>query len=86
MDDVEGEPASACGSGLSRFGRAPGRHLAAAWAGRHPGVTDEEQGIYRAEVSTIMIALTDIMVDVRTMLGHIEGDDDEAQEEGLPDA
>lgn len=49
-------------------------------------MTDEEQGIYRAEVSAIMIALTDIMVDVRTVLGYIEGDDDEAQEEDLPDA
>lgn len=33
-----------------------------------------------------MIALGDIMVDVKTILGAIEGDDDEAEEEDLPDA
>lgn len=44
---------------------------------------DEEQGIHRGEVSAIMIALTDLMVDVRTILGYIEGDDGEAQEEDL---
>ena len=47
---------------------------------------DEEQVIYRGEVSAMMIALTDIMVDVRTILGYLEGDDDEAEEEDLPDA
>ncbi len=47
---------------------------------------DEEQGIYRGEVSTIMIALSDLLVDVKTILRYIEGDDDEAEEEDLPDA
>jgi hypothetical protein len=47
---------------------------------------DEEQGIYLGEVQSILIALADIHVGVRTVLGHIEGDDDEEEEEGFPDA
>jgi hypothetical protein len=47
----------------------------------------DEQGIYRGEVLAIMGALADLTVDVRTILRHIEGgDEDEAQEEDLPDA
>ena len=46
---------------------------------------DEEQGIYRGEVRSMMIALADITVDVRTILRHIEGDDDGEEEENLPD-
>ena len=46
---------------------------------------DEEQGIYRGEVRSIMIALADITVDVKTVLGYIEGDNDEEEEEDLPD-
>ncbi len=46
---------------------------------------DEEQGIYRGEVRSIMIALADLTVDVRTVLGYIEGEDDEEEEENLPD-
>ena len=46
---------------------------------------DEEQGIYRGEVRSIMIALADLMVDVRTILGYIQGEDDEAEEEDFPD-
>jgi hypothetical protein len=34
----------------------------------------------------MMLALADISVDIRTILRHIEGEDDEAQEEDLPDA
>ena len=47
---------------------------------------DEAQGIYRGEVETIMFALADITVEVRTILSYIEGGDDEEEEEGLPDA
>lgn len=47
---------------------------------------NEEQGIYRGEVRSIMIALADITVEVRTILGYIEGEDDEEEEEDLPDA
>lgn len=46
---------------------------------------DEEEGIYRGEVRSIMIALADLTVDVRTILGYIEGDDDEEKEEDFPD-
>jgi hypothetical protein len=46
----------------------------------------DEQGIYRAEVSAIMIALADLIVDVKTILRYIEGEDDEEEEEDLPDA
>jgi hypothetical protein len=43
---------------------------------------EEERGIYRGEVTTIMIALADIDVNVRKILAYIEGaDDDEAEEE-----
>jgi hypothetical protein len=58
---------------------------------RHPAPSgtvhevDEEQGIYRGEVRSIMIALADITVDVRTILGYFEGDDDEEEEEGFSD-
>ena len=47
---------------------------------------DEEQGIYRGEVETIMFALADITVAVRTILSFIEGDGHEEEEEDLPDA
>lgn len=33
-----------------------------------------------------MIALADIAVGVATILRYLEGDDDEEEEEGLPDA
>ena len=42
---------------------------------------DEEQGIYRGEVITIMGALADVHVKVDRILAYIEGDDDEAEEE-----
>ena len=47
---------------------------------------DEEQGIYRGEVRSIMFALADITVDLKTILGLLEGDDYEEEEEDLPDA
>lgn len=50
---------------------------------------EEEQGIYRGEVTTMMIALADISVNVTRILAYIEGDDDEeaSEEEGpAPDA
>ena len=46
---------------------------------------DEEEGIYRGEVRSIMIALAFIMDEVRTILGYLEGDDDEEEKEDLPD-
>ena len=50
---------------------------------------EEEQGIYRGEVTAIMIKLADIDVNVRKILGYIQGDDDEweeEEEEDPPDA
>ena len=44
---------------------------------------DEEQGIYRGEVESIMVAPADLTVDVRTILGYFEGDDGELAS-GLP--
>jgi hypothetical protein len=48
---------------------------------------DEEVGIYRGEVLTIMGAIADIDVNVRQILAYMEGDDgdDEEEEEDLPD-
>ncbi len=47
----------------------------------------EEQGIYRGQVIEIMGALADLKVDVKTILGYIEREDDgEEEEEDLPDA
>jgi hypothetical protein len=42
---------------------------------------DEEHGIYRGEVTTIMGALADLRVDVAKILWYIEGDDDDEWEE-----
>jgi hypothetical protein len=49
---------------------------------------DEEQGIYRGEVITMMGALADINVKVTRILAYIEGDDgeEEAEEDPAPDA
>jgi hypothetical protein len=53
--------------------------------GRHPGSVDEEQGIYRGEVTAIMLSLADIRDGVDRILSYIEGEDDEEEEEDLPD-
>ena len=42
---------------------------------------EEEQGIYRGEVMTMMGALADIRVDVSRILAYIEGDDGEEEAE-----
>ena len=43
---------------------------------------DDDQGIYRIEVLAIMGALADLHVNVETILGYFEGEeDDEAEEE-----
>ncbi|MFL5936000.1 MAG: hypothetical protein ACJ744_09235 [Gaiellaceae bacterium] len=42
---------------------------------------DEEQGIYRGEVTTIMGVLVDVNVKVDRILAYIEGGDDEEEEE-----
>ena len=47
---------------------------------------EEAQGIYRGEVRSIMVALATIMGEVRTILGYLEGDDDEEEAEDLPDS
>jgi len=48
---------------------------------------DDERGIYRIEVLSIIGALPDLTVDVRKILRYIEGDDDsEAEEEDLPES
>ena len=52
---------------------------------RHPFRVDEEQGIYRGEVRSILIAPADLTVDLRTILGYIEGDEGEEEAEDLPD-
>ena len=46
---------------------------------------EEEQGIYRGEVRSVMIALADLTVDVKTILDYIEGDDFEEEAEDLPE-
>jgi hypothetical protein len=48
---------------------------------------DEEQGIYRGEVTEMIGALADIKVAVLRILSYIEGEDEdeeEAEEEGRP--
>ncbi len=48
---------------------------------------DDEQGIYRIEVLSIIGALADLTVDIRQILRYIEGDNNgEAEEEDLPDS
>lgn len=56
-------------------------HLAHARRRRHPALVDEEQGIYRGEVTTIMGVLVDVNVKVDRILAYIEGGDDEEEEE-----
>jgi hypothetical protein len=48
----------------------------------HPGWrVEDEQGIYRGEVTEIMWALADIKVAVLRILGYIEGEDEDEEEE-----
>jgi hypothetical protein len=48
---------------------------------------EEEQGIYREEVTLMMTMLAQIREKVDKILRYIEGDDDEAEEdEDRPDA
>lgn len=42
---------------------------------------DEEQGIYREEVTTMMWKLADIDVNVLRILAYIYGEDDDEEEE-----
>lgn len=46
---------------------------------------EEERGIYREEVTAIMLVVFDVRRDVRRILAYIEGEDDgeEAEEEDL---
>ena len=48
---------------------------------RHPRGVEEEQGIYRDEVTTIMWKFADINIAVREILRYLQGDDDEWEEE-----
>ncbi len=52
-----------------------------ALGGHPPYVEDEEQGVYRGEVTSIMWKLADIDVTVRKILAYIEGDEDEWEQE-----
>lgn len=55
-------------------------------AHRQPESVEEEEGIYRDEVTLMLVLLGDIKVAVLRILRYIEGDDDEEEEdEGLPD-
>ena len=47
---------------------------------------DEAEGTYRGEVMVIMAALADVRSDVRQILAHIEGDDDEEEAQDTEDA
>ena len=47
---------------------------------------DDEQGIYRVEVLAIIGALADLTVNVETILGYFEEDDEDETEEEDPDA
>jgi hypothetical protein len=47
---------------------------------------EEEQGIYRDEVTLMLFMLADIKLAVLRILGYIEGEDDDEEEEDLPDA
>ena len=51
---------------------------------RHPDWVDEEQGIYRGEVVTIMGALGDLHEKVDRLLTYVEGNDGREEEEGDP--
>jgi len=62
------------------------RPLARTLARRHAVPVYERQRIYREEVLVIMGALADIDVNVRQILGYLEGDDEAEAEEDLPDA
>jgi hypothetical protein len=73
-------------AGLLRLG--PGGHLANPPSCRHdPAVFEEperEVAIYREETIAIMVALSDIVVDVdwiRRFLEGLDGEEEEAEEE-----
>jgi len=42
---------------------------------------EEEQGIYRGEVTTMMGILADINVNVKAILAYIRGEDEDGEEE-----
>ena len=85
------DPASGCGGLRSRdrepvpgsFGPVSGCHLALEPRPWHPGIVDEEAGIYRGEVIAIMGALADVAADtaaIRAILSDEDDDDEEAEE------
>jgi hypothetical protein len=47
---------------------------------------DEEQGIYREEVSLMLWKLADIDLNVERILNYLEGDDGEEEEDSAADA
>ena len=58
-----------------------GRHLAPRPRRRHCGGVDEERGIYRGEVMSIMGALADIYADTSEMLAILRDEEDGDEEE-----
>lgn len=50
------------------------------------GSVDEEQGIYREEVTLLMTMLAQTREKVDAILRYIEDQDDEEEEEDIPDA
>ena len=78
------------GRTILSYGRSSGRglrrHLDPRVLFGHRHGMDEEQGPYRGEVRSIMIALADLTVEVRTILRYIEGDDDEEETQDIPDS
>ena len=67
------------------IGRGPGGHPVLQRLLSHRDGMDQEPRIYRGEGRSIMIGLAFIMDEVRTILGYLEGDDDEEEEEGVSD-
>ena len=62
------------------MGLAPAGQLAELLSSGHPGLVDEEQGIYRGEVMVMMGALADIQTYNREILAILR-DEEEGDEE-----
>lgn len=67
--------------GGARPERASGGHLAHQPSAGHPGSVEEEQGIYRGEVTSIMFALADIYADTGRILALLGDEEDDGEEE-----
>jgi hypothetical protein len=51
------------------------------WNYRHPRTVDEEQGIYRGEVTAIMFGIADLKVGVEEILSYLRDEDEDEEEE-----